>query len=261
MDWVGIDDRLGPVAKAARALGDPIRTGDSEALAEVIRANPRCLDAMLLLLGHTPKRMSFSDDAKSIDLDVDHERVQYEEDRAKEIAEVYLETGVGRHLRMVQSTEDVLLGVLLGLQPNRRKNARGTVFERAVANVLDSAVRSCSASSSSELTVASQAKVLDKRVDYLVTSGGRPFLAVEGNFYTGSGSKPSEVLERAYPELQRDLGTAAVSLAVVTDGAGWHKMTRVLERSFQKLENLMNLRQAASGGLVKILSSSLRSRA
>jgi hypothetical protein len=105
-------------------------------------------------------------------------------------------------------------------------------------------------------TVELQGRILDKTVDYLVLREGTPLLAVEANFFSSSGSKPSEVLERAYPELQRDLASVSVELAVVTDGAGWLAMPRVLERAFQKLAHLMNMRQAESGELVGVLSDS-----
>jgi len=260
VDWEGIDGRMAPVVGAASKLKEPLSSGDANALAKAIRDTPHCLDAMLLLLGHTPRRLMFAESEKSIDLDLDPERVTSETRRAHDIAEAFLETGIGEHLRLVQRVEDVLLGVLIGLQPNRRKNARGSAFELAVAGVVSSAVEQTEIPGGGAVTARRQAKVLDKRVDYLVSMGRAPCLAIETNFFTGSGSKPSEVLERAYPDLQRDLSGENVDLVVITDGAGWRRMVPVLERAFPKLEHLMNLRQAASGDLAEVLSSCVSRR-
>jgi type II restriction enzyme len=260
VDWAGIDGRMAPVVAAASKLKEPLSSGDADALAEAIQDTPRCLDAMFLLLGHTPRRLTFAESEKSIDLDSDPERVSSEGKRAHDIAEAYFETGIGDHFRLVQRVEDVLLGVLIGLQPNRRKNARGSAFELAVAGVVSSAVEQTEVPDGTNLTAQRQAKILDKTVDYLVSLQGVPCLAIETNFYTGSGSKPSEVLERAYPDLQRDLSKENVGLVVVTDGAGWRRMVPVLERAVPKLDHLMNLRQAASCDLAEVLSDCVLQR-
>ncbi|MFH1689140.1 MAG: DpnII family type II restriction endonuclease [Candidatus Eisenbacteria bacterium] len=260
VDWAGIDGRMAPVVDAAGELKEPLSSDDADALAKAIEDNPRCLDAMLLLIGHTPRRLMFAESGKSIDLDSDPERVASETQRAHDIAEAFLETGIGRHLHLVQRVEDVLLGVLIGLQPNRRKNARGTAFELAVAGVVTSAVEQVEMPDGADLTAQRQAKILDKRVDYLVSLNAAPCLAIETNFFTGSGSKPSEVLERAYPDLQRDLSKGNVDLVVITDGAGWQQMVPVLERAFPKLDHLMNLKQAASGNLAEVLSDCVSRR-
>ena len=253
VDWDAIEERLGPVRRIAASLQRPLRDRDVEALAEVIHSTPGCLDAMFLLVGHTPTRLSFSDPDACVDLSTDREAVAQDKERARAVARTFLEMATGKHLRMVQSIEDVLLGVLIGLQPNRRKSARGTAFESAMSAIVRAAVAECSERVGCSYSFESQAKILDKRVDYLVYHGTVPVAAVETNFFSVTGSKPSEVLERSYPDLQRDLTSVDVTLIVVTDGAGWRKMPRVLERAFQKLDNLMNLRQARAGALRKAL--------
>jgi hypothetical protein len=44
-----------------------------------------------------------------------------------------------------------------------------------------------------------------KKIDYVILQKGSPKIAIEVNFYSTSGSKPSEVLGRAYPEVQTNL--------------------------------------------------------
>jgi len=84
----------------------------------------------------------------------------------------------------------------------------------------------------------------EKTLDYMLYNQGRPLTAVEVNFYSTSGSKPSEVLTRAYPDLQESLRAIKLPLVVITDGKGWRRMQKVIHTAYERLDYVFNLRLA-----------------
>ncbi len=76
-----------------------------------------------------------------------------------------------------------------------------------------------------------------KKIDYVITAGGKALVGIEVNLYSVSGSKPSEVLGRAYPEVQASLRAAGVGFIVITDGVGWESMRPVITTAQKKIDH------------------------
>ena len=97
-----------------------------------------------------------------------------------------------------------------------------------------------------------------KKVDNLIVLDGEPKIAIETNFYSTAGSKPSETLNRAYPDIQGLLRRKGIDFIVVTDGLGWTKMRPTIEKAFTTLSCVMNLKQAESGEMKKAITRFLK---
>jgi type II restriction enzyme len=80
-------------------------------------------------------------------------------------------------------------------------------------------------------------------VDFALTQNGRPKFGVEVNFYTVSGSKPTEI-KRSYGDLARSLNQVGMDLIWITDGKGYRAMNRSLRDAYVIFPNIYNLRQA-----------------
>jgi len=147
--------------------------------------------------------------------------------------------------------------VLLGLEPNVRKNRRGKKLELIINLLIKNIIEELSNNLNINLSYKSQ-MFIDllnerKQIDYVILKNEVPKVAIEVNFYSTSGSKPSEVLERAYPNLQNNLKNKNIGFIVITDGLGWEKMKPVIKTAFNKINYLLNIKQAKSGLLKKYI--------
>jgi type II restriction enzyme len=97
-----------------------------------------------------------------------------------------------------------------------------------------------------------------KKIDYVILQNNKQKIAIEVNFYSTSGSKPSEVLGRAYPEVQENLKKKGIGFIVITDGIGWERMKPVISTACEKLDYLMNIKQARNGDLEKAILKFLK---
>jgi type II restriction enzyme len=170
--------------------------------------------------------------------------------------------GLAEFLKEVRSVEDIVKGVLIGLEPNARKNRRGSKLEAVLGSLISSTIEKINRKHKANLTFEAQMYVglanERKKIDYVILQNTEPKIAIEVNFYSTSGSKPSEVLGRAYPEVQVSLKRKGLGFIVITDGIGWESMRPVISTAYEKLDCLMNIKQAKSGELEKAILSMLK---
>lgn len=138
-----------------------------------------------------------------------------------------------------------------------RKNRRGAKLEVVINELISSTIEKINKEKGLNLSFESQMYVdlvnERKKIDYVILQNGEQRIAIEVNFYSTSGSKPSEVLGRAYPEVQENLKKKGLGFIVITDGIGWESMKPVISTAYEKLDYLMNIRQAKSGELERAM--------
>ncbi len=200
------------------------------------------LKAAFGILGHTPDVYVSDQDQISIKKAT---RLIAEGDTrtAEQCARIIIEIGFPRILARSE-VADVFLGVRIGLECNRRKNVGGGLFADAVGIRLH-AVASKIKKDYAGIRLEKELRIgygdaLSKRVDYALLQGSRPVIGFEINFYTTTGSKPTEI-KRSYGNVTKGLASAGVELVWVTDGAGYNKMKRSLGDAFTILPNVYNL--------------------
>jgi type II restriction enzyme len=257
VDWNSINEKINLLRREIALLESIDKSRPLEDLTDILLTNCNTLDVLKLLISHTPARVYFSD-GRFIDFIEDKKKINTDDKkRAHEIAKMFKEIGLFAFLAEVKSVRDVVKGVLIGLQPNNRKSWRGMLFEERIKNTIEKVLVSVENSTGIKLSCEPQVNIDLKRgkkiLDYMILKRNKPVAAIEVNFYSTSGSKPSEVLERAYPNLEKNLKDIKIPLIVITDGMGWLKMQKSIERSLRLLSHLMTIKQAESGGLEKIL--------
>ena len=229
-----------------------------EDLTDLLHKNPKLLKVLQILIAHTPQKIFFNDKDKYIDFREDEKLVTGDIKRAKAIAKIFVEMGVVEFLKEVRSVEDIVKGVLIGLEPNARKNRRGSKLESVLDSLIASIIEKINKKYKTGLAFEPQMYIdlanERKKIDYVILQNGKPKIAIEVNFYSTSGSKPSEVLGRAYPEVQTNLKKKKVGFIVITDGIGWESMRPVISTAYEKLDYLMNIKQARSGELEKVIT-------
>jgi len=229
--------RVGNPSDFVREVADSLLSAD--------QAYP-LVKAAFEILGHTSREFVSNED------DVDIEQLSRRIESGDETAALYLANllkalGLAKLIDRSDPAQ-VLLGVQIGLETHRRKNVGGSYFAQAVRSVLSEVCEKVAARLEIPTSLAVERRVtgpggLSKRVDFLITVEGGPRVGVEANFYTVSGSKPTEI-KRSYGQILPELRRAGVELIWITDGKGYMHMQRSLRDAYLIFPNIYNLRQA-----------------
>ena len=186
---------------------------------------------------------------------------------AKEIDEIVHFTQNTRLLDMLckmDSATDYLLGVEVGLDTNARKNRSGLFLEKMVTETL----KELSARNpelvfveqksfgyiEDEYKVKIPSTLRDRKLDYAVINKGRA-TNIEVNFYSGTGSKPSEIVS-SYINRGEVLSSAGWNFVWLTDGQGWKKMQRPFHIGVENMDYVLNAALLRKGLLERIILSS-----
>lgn len=205
------------------------------------------------LLGHTGKVFVSVEDYIEIK---SFGEVEKSEENMEYIANLLVSLGLSHVLST--EIENYFLGVQVGLETHRRKNVGGKAFVDIIRVELERIVADLNAKGHKwELKEEQPILYLDgdtsKRVDFLLEKDGKK-IGVEVNFYTASGSKPTEI-KRSYAQVNRELDTVGSSLIWVTDGVGYLSMKRSLKEArdiHQNIYNLKMLKSSLESDLLKI---------
>jgi len=125
-----------------------------------------------------------------------------------------------------KSTFDYIVGVLVGMDSNGRKNRGGKAFELACQPLSDF---------------------------ILLDDKKKAAINFEVNFYNDTGSKPEEIID-SYINRQNDLKSAGIDFALVTDGKCWITASNQLSKGFRHLNFLLNFYMLKHGMLEEIVN-------
>lgn len=161
-----------------------------------------------------------------------------------------------------KSLTDYVIGVLVGLDSNGRKNRGGTAFEDACEPVIKNVCDKY------EVTVISQKKfeklkdygfevsedIANRKADFILLKGNR-VLNIEVDYFFAAGSKPEEIID-SYINRQHDLEKINMGFVLLTDGLCWDNKTKSqLQKGFRNLNYLMNFYLAKNGMLEEVVKS------
>ena len=223
---------------------------------EVIKVIPillACRDGLLKVLNSIETGLQYN----SFDFSKSH----YDTKEIDNIVMFTKNTGLLNMLCQMDSAIDYLLGVEVGLDTNARKNRSGQFLEKMVTETLGEL-----AARNSELVFVEQksfgyvkneynvripASLRDRKFDYVVINRGKA-TNIEVNFYSGTGSKPSEIVS-SYTDRNRVLTSAGWKFVWLTDGQGWKKMQRPLHIGVENIEYVINAQLLRKGILEKII--------
>lgn len=164
-------------------------------------------------------------------------------------------------LCQMDSATDYLLGVEVGLDTNARKNRSGLFLEKMVTETLHEL-----SARNSDLVFVEQKTfgyvenvynvkipptLRDRKFDYSVISKGKA-TNIEVNFYSGTGSKPSEIVS-SYINRGEVLSSAGWKFVWLTDGQGWKKMQRPFHIGVENMEYVLNANLLRKGLLERVI--------
>lgn len=161
-----------------------------------------------------------------------------------------------------KSVWDYIVGVLVGLDSNGRKNRGGTAFElacepmiREICDKYDVTVLTQKQFKTLHKTygIESNPNIDNRKADFILMNKNRSkVMNIEVNFYNDAGSKPDAIIN-AYVSLQDMLSKSNISFCLITDGECWRGTTNQLKVGFYNLNYLLNFRLAKYGMLDEII--------
>ena len=155
---------------------------------------------------------------------------------------------------------DYVIGVLVGLDSNGRKNRGGKAFEFACEPIISEI---CS-HYGIQMISQKQFKILKKmgffisedvanrKADFILVKSQK-VLNIEVDYFFRGGSKPEEIID-SYINRQNDLKKLNIGFALLTDGYCWdNKDKNQLQKGFRNLDYLLNYHLAKYGMLEEII--------
>jgi len=162
----------------------------------------------------------------------------------------------------MDSATDYLLGVEVGLDTNARKNRSGIFLEKLVTETLSEL-----STRNSDLVIVEQKTfgyvedryhikiphtLRNRKFDYTVINKDKA-TNIEVNFYSGTGSKPSEIIS-SYINRGEVLSSSGWKFVWLTEGMGWKKMQRPFRIGIENMYYVINANLLRNGLLEKIIS-------
>jgi len=162
-----------------------------------------------------------------------------------------------------KSIQDYATGVEVGMDTNARKNRSGSAMEMVLKPIIEDII--AKRKSSYTMLFQKQFKYLEKhynfkvnsslrnrKADFIIIKNKRKVINIEVNFFSGSGSKPQEIVD-SYIERQNELKENGFEFIWITDGIGWRDQKNQIEKGFVKINYLLNLHFVRMGLLEECL--------
>jgi type II restriction enzyme len=186
---------------------------------------------------------------------------KYTADEIRDIAKFTEKTGLLSALVNMESTIDYLLGVEVGLDSNARKNRSGSFLESMVREILRKMVKEHPEIKwveqknfsyvESKFGISIPHSLRDRVFDDALIYDGKA-TTIEMNFYSGTGSKPSEIVS-SYTDRNRVLKLADWKFVWLTDGEGWKHMMKPFVNGIENIDYVINANLLRKGFLEKIV--------
>ncbi|MCX7667885.1 MAG: type II restriction endonuclease, partial [Atribacterota bacterium] len=238
-------------------------------LRNILYNYPRVLSVLPLLVALRESRFLLIDEFSEANLNTveyDFTPRQLSQNEVDRIVQFCVQTGLKEFFQkqLRQNLQDYLFGVEVGLDTHARKNRSGDAMEalltpliRAINEELSRPFVILEQSSFAILAerygipVASSLK--DRKADWiLVQPDDRSVINIEANFYSGTGSKPQEIVD-SYITRFHDLRDHSFAFIWITDGEGWRGQQNQIRKGFREIDFLFNLSMVQKGLLREVL--------
>ncbi|MSQ12405.1 MAG: hypothetical protein EXR48_06925 [Dehalococcoidia bacterium] len=142
IDWKRIEAFLHEYRRELALLGSLSKDDPQADLADLLLQQPTTLKLLQTLIAHGSDSLQLPD-TLPIDFDKGLQRLKSKDHKyARDLAEAFHAVGLVPQLQVMKSVLDYSKGTLVGLEPNKRKNRRGHVFQNIVIpKLLDQTIR------------------------------------------------------------------------------------------------------------------------
>ena len=186
----------------------------------------------------------------------------YNSNEIKDIVKFTEKTGLLNMLCKMESATDYLLGVEVGIDTNARKNRSGDFLEKMVEEIILKQKKQNPALIfekqkkfsyiEDKYNLAIPSVLSNRKFDWVIINNSKA-INIETNFYSGTGSKPSEIVD-SYVYRGKVLSSSGWKFAWLTDGEGWKKMRNPLRNGVDNIDYTLNVNLLRKGALEKIIT-------
>lgn len=251
IDWSAINQKYQKYKEPIEfylTLSTKIKSFETEFRDSVLSAdNPfDIIDCGFQLLGHTPKDFVSFDD--NVNIETISKNIQNGDQRSAEyIVKLFIDLGI-KNVLTFEKIVDYFFGIQVGLETHKRKNVGGDAFKLYVEEELKKIISKMNSNGHNlklvpeqliEYTTPDNKTSQSKKVDFAIFNNDKLKTGIEINFYTNTGSKPTEI-KRSYGEVNRKLNKLGIVLVWITDGFGYTKMQKSLKDAFEIHPNIYN---------------------
>ena len=156
-------------------------------------------------------------------------------------------TGIINLFSLIKDFYDYVVGVEVGMDTNARKNRGGKAMELLVKPLISDITKKY------DIMILEQKKfefikknyglnipegLKNRRCDFLLVKGSN-YLNIEVNYYSGSGSKPEEIVD-AYINRFNEIRQKKGNFIWITDGDVWTTSVSQIDKGFRNLPYLLD---------------------
>jgi len=140
IDWGRIQDFLEDYRREIALIGSLSNKEPLKDLEDLLLKYPRILELLHHLIAHEPKKLNLMD-IGVINFKEDLKKLtKHDTATAQRIAKSFEKMGLIEEILSMKSVFDFSKGVMVGLEPNKRKNRRGTVFQELIPELIEKVI-------------------------------------------------------------------------------------------------------------------------
>lgn len=237
-------------------------------LKKILSNYPQVLSTIPILLAIREQKLTVIDDFNDKNFSIVHydfNKKTLTNTDIDDIVEFFEKTGLKRFFLELssKSVQDYVLGIEVGMDTNARKNRSGDAMEL----MLKPMIEKIASNGKNSFNILFQKKfqylddnynihvnssIKNRKADFIIIKNGNKVVNIEVNFYSGTGSKPQEIVD-SYIERQNELKENGFEFIWITDGIGWKGQKNQLHKGFERVNYLLNLYFVRKGLLEEIL--------
>lgn len=194
---------------------------------------------------------------EQMNFDIEKAKQGYTKEEKEKYYQFFIKMGLKNLFQNIieKSVVDYVVGILVGLDSNGRKNRSGTSFEK----ICEKIIKPLCDKYGIELLVQEQFKILknygmsvdedikNRKADFILIKGNIA-MNIETNYYFTAGSKPEEIVD-SYINRYNDLKNNNMYFSLITDGNCWNNEHKnQLNKAFKYI-SIMNYKMACNGYL------------
>ncbi len=194
------------------------------------------LEILIAKRNENEEREYFNFETKEIEI--------YSFENSTQVFDFMKSTGLLKVFKEVNSLNDYVFGVEVGLDSNGRKNRLGKIMDKLMNDILRDNIPDFESKVKMNVNINEieglQMKVLnDEKIKFVLLKENVTYL-IQSSFHNTCGSKPYELL-KTYISLSKEINDDDFKFIWVADGYGMKKMHQTLKKQWEKI-NILSLK-------------------
>ena len=238
-------------------------------LENILKKYPEVLPVIPILIAVRDARLKVIRDFSDADTDImeyNFTERKLSELEIRVLIEFFEKTGLKNFFENLstKSIRDYVTGVEVGMDTHARKNRSGDSMELVIKPFIEKInlkhdnryiilFQKNFNYLQKNFGIKVSASIRNRKADFILINADKDRVVnIEVNFYSGTGSKPQEIVD-SYINRQEELKENGFEFIWITDGYGWKGQKNQIAKGFRRVNYLLNLHFVRKGLLEDIL--------